>query len=330
MTMRDARGLLVTPLTLGLALIWAGAAERTRAQLVEDYRFKGVIVDTEGQPIPRVRVTFRDTETGARIVFTSRDDGSFDRHMIPHAVYAVSFEKPGYVTHTQTFDWSASPPEPVTKEGRIVLESESARARRELGAKAAQLYEDAYAALAAGDCKHASEKAGQLLALGAGDWEYAVRFVLARCQAMSDSLESAVAGYRGVLALRPDLFEAHFDLAMVLERLGRHDAALQELEAAALLHPEDAEVHYNIGAIHVRAQKFDAARGPLESAVALDSTHAQAAKALGFVHLQSENKDLTAAARLLAKYLALEPQAADAEQIRAILASMQAQTQEPR
>lgn len=310
-------------------LLVANAAP-IRAQLVEDYRFKGVIVDTSGQPVPEVLVTFRDTETGARIVFTTRKDGSFDRHMIPHALYEVTFAKPGYETQTQTFDWSVSPPAPVTKEGRIVLEGQRARAERELGAQAARLYEEAYSAMAANDCTTARKRAEELLALGAGDWEYAVRFVMARCSASAEALEQAAMEYRRVLALRPDLFEAHFDLGLVLERLGQHDAAIAELETAAALHPEDVEVQFNIGAIHVRQQQFDAARPHLETAVALDSTHAQAVKALGFVHLQGEAKDLAVAARLLNRYLTLEPEAPDAAAIRDILASLETQPQTPK
>lgn len=305
------------------AFLWLASVTSIRSQLVEDYRFKGIIVDTTEQPISRVLVTFRDVETGARIVFTTELNGTFDRHMIPHAVYHVTFEKAGYATYTQTFDWSASPPSPVTKEGRIVLESEVVRTRRELGAKAAQLYEDAYASMAANDCVRARQKAEELLALGAGDWEYAVRFVLARCSAMSEALEQAVVQYRDVLALRPDLFEARFDLGLILERLGEHAAAIEQFEAAAGLHPGDAEVRYNIGAIHLRGLEFEAARPHLEKAVALDSTHAQAIKALGFVQLQGDVKNLAWAARLLRKYLALEPEAPDSAAIREILATLE-------
>jgi len=294
-----------------------------RAQLVEDYRFKGRVVDASGQPLGGVHVTLRDVETGSRLVFTTHDDGTFDRRMIPHAHYEGSFEKPGYVTRTENFDWSASPRDVVTIDAKIVLESQVAKAKRELGKKAAALYEEGYAALAANDCVRARQKAEELLALGAGSYEYAVRFVRARCYAVQGQLDEAVAAYREVLALKPDLFEARFDLALVLEKQGQHEAALQEYEQAATLRPEDVEVQYNMGAILFQQKAFDQARPHLEKAASLDSTHAQAAKALGFACLQGEKKDVTAAQRYLSRYLALEPQAPDAAQIREILTAIE-------
>ncbi len=300
------------------------------AQLIEDYRFKGKVVDTAGMPIPKVQVTFRDVETGGRIVFTTKDDGTFDRRMIQHGVYEVSFEKEGYVSRTERFDWSLSPTGTIVKEATIVLENQSVRAKRELGKKAAALYEEAYAALAANDCPTARRKAEELLALGAGDWEYAVRFVLARCYAIQGELGSSVYEYRNVLALKPDLFEARFDLGLVLERQGKAEEALVEYAAAAELHPDDAEVQYNLGAGLFRKQDLERARPHLEKAVALDSLHAQAAKALGFVHIQSQTKDLVAAKRLLQRYLDLEPDAADAAQIRALVQELEASVPGPK
>src|SRR5262249_17946062 len=89
----------------------------------EDYRFKGKIVDTAGKPVGGVRVTFKDVSNGAKITFTSEKDGSFDRRMIPSGQYNVTFEKDGYATRTEKFDWSASQAETKTIEAQVVLET---------------------------------------------------------------------------------------------------------------------------------------------------------------------------------------------------------------
>jgi tetratricopeptide (TPR) repeat protein len=248
----------------------------SRAQLVEDYRFQGSVVDAGGKPLAGVQATLRNVENGSRIVFTTSADGRFDRRMIPHAVYEATFEKAGFVTQVMRLDWSASAPEPILKQARIVLESEAERARRDLGAKAGKLYEEAYAAFTAGDCSTASAKARQLLALGAGSSEYGVRFILARCLAMRDSTAAGVEEYRRVLALRPDLFEAHFDLAGLLEKSADHAGALAEYAQAAKLRPEDADVEYNAGAILFQLKDYTAARPHLERAVQLAPENAQA------------------------------------------------------
>ena len=55
---------------LGLIMCAVLAVSAARAQLVEEYRFKGSVVDTAGKPIPSVRITLRDVENGSRIEFS--------------------------------------------------------------------------------------------------------------------------------------------------------------------------------------------------------------------------------------------------------------------
>lgn len=301
------------------------AAATAHAQMQEEYRFKGIVVDGSGMPVPTVRITLRDVGNGSRIEFTSKVDGTFDRRMIPHARYEAFFEKAGYTTYTQEFDWSASPREVETVEAKVVLRSqadEAAAAKKAMGEKAAKLYEESYQALEKNDCATATGKANEILKLGAGEYEYAVRFILARCAAMQNKLPDAAAEYGRVLALKPDFFEAQFDLASVLEQQGQHKEALQAYEKAAALKPNDAEVRYSLGAMLLKQNQFDQALPHLEAAASIDSTHALAAKALGFAYLQSEKKDLAAARRSFERYLALDPKAPDAAEIRDLIAEL--------
>jgi len=57
--------------------------------------------------------------------------------------------------------------------------------------------------------------------------------------------------------------------------------------------------------------------------VELSPAHSQAIKALGFTNLWAEKKDVPEGVRLLKKYLELEPNAADAAQIREIVRSFE-------
>ena len=278
------------------ALLLAGACllalvESAPGQMQEDYRFKGRFVDTQGQPLGKVHATFRNVETGARIEFSSRDDGTFDRRMIPAGSYEVQFEKPGYLTRVEQFHWVATANRTILKEAEIVLESQGSRAARELDQKSQQMYKEAYAALESNDCNSATAKGESLLALGAGDREYAVRFLLGRCRALAGENQAAAVEYAQVVALKPDLFEAHFDYAAVLEKLGDHDRALAEYSRAAELNPRSTDAQYNIGAIHFARQELDAATVHLEKAIALDSTFALAHKVLGFTALQTKPAD---------------------------------------
>jgi tetratricopeptide (TPR) repeat protein len=307
-----------------MTLILLLAASVARAQLQNDYRFQGKVVDQAGKPIPGAMITLHDPQTGSRIEIVTDAQGAFDRQNIPHGVYDATFAKEGYVTHAEHLDWSEVQPQTILKIAHIVLKSVAAQEASELGQKASQLYKEAYAALNANDCATAQRDARQLLALGAGQYEYAVRFVIARCLAHLNQLDQAQAEYDSVLALKPDLFEGHFDLAGLLERQGKHDPALQEFQKAAQLKPDDAETQYSIGAILLQdKQEFDSAKAYLGKAVQLAPDNAQAVKALGFANLWAEKKDIPEGVRLLEKYLELQPNAPDAGKIREIIKSFE-------
>jgi tetratricopeptide (TPR) repeat protein len=305
-----------------LALVIVLVVRVAHAQMVEDYRFRGKVVDDAGKPIAGAVITLRDLEGGSVIEIKTHDDGTFDRRMIPAARYEFAIEKPGFAPQKQTFDWSASTKETETVEVQVVLRTQKEDARQAMGKKAAALYEESYTALSKNDCATASAKAKEILTLGAGDYEYAVRFILGRCHAVNNENVQAIAEYEKVLALKPDFFEARFDLATTLEKQGQHDAAIEQYEQAAALKPSDAEVQYNVGALLLQRQKVDRARPYLQTAADLDSTHALAAKALGFAYLQGDNKDTVAARRYLERYLKLEPGAADAAEVRSIVAEL--------
>ncbi len=82
----------------------------------------------------------------------------------------------------------------------------------------------------------------------------------ARAQQAGQS-EAAVAGYRQVLALEPDLVEAHHNLGLALRALGRLDEAAASFEQALALRPSLMAAHVSL------AQVLDA-RGDLAGAVA--------------------------------------------------------------
>jgi Tfp pilus assembly protein PilF len=313
------------------AFVLAGWVGSSLAQEQNDYRFTGKVIDQSGKPIPGAEIVLHDPQAGTRIEFKTNDDGTFDRRIIPHGVYNATFSAPGYVTTSMHFDWSAVGPQVIEKVAQVVLESEVDKQRQELGKKEAQLYKDAYDALSAGDYVNARKDAEDLLSMGAGGYEYAVRFVLARCDAMQGNLDSAKVEYARVLELKPDLFEAHFDMGGILEREGKHDEALKEYMTAAQENATDAETQYQIGAILLQDEKqYDEAMPYLRKALELDPKHVLATKALGLADLWAKEKDIPEGVSLLNKYLELDPKAPDAAQIKEMIAAFQKQVPAPK
>ncbi|MDQ4420903.1 tetratricopeptide repeat protein [Sphingobium sp. DEHP117] len=75
------------------------------------------------------------------------------------------------------------------------------------------------------------------------------------------NLESAAASFRNAVAVSPDCAEAHYNLARVLQDLGKEDDALASYEAAIAHKPDYADAYNNLGALYV-------ARGAPHEAIA--------------------------------------------------------------
>ena len=57
----------------------------------------------------------------------------------------------------------------------------------------------------------------------------------------------AAAELKKAISIRPNDPEAHYDMGVVLSRLGRLDDAMESFIAAIKLKPSFAEAHYNLG-----------------------------------------------------------------------------------
>jgi tetratricopeptide (TPR) repeat protein len=84
-----------------------------------------------------------------------------------------------------------------------------------------------------------------------------------------------------VVRLRPDLAEAHSNLATALNGLGRFSEALDACRNAIRLKPDYIDAHYNLGTILTNLQRFDEALPAYQAAIALKLDHAGAHANLG-------------------------------------------------
>jgi hypothetical protein len=75
-------------------------------QPANDYHLFGTVKDAKGNPIPGARIVLREKGGWKEHVITTDKNGKYDRWFIPHGVYEVRIEKPGY--KTLTFEWDLS------------------------------------------------------------------------------------------------------------------------------------------------------------------------------------------------------------------------------
>src|SRR5438094_579151 len=66
------------------------------------------------------------------------------------------------------------------------------------------------------------------------------RFNLAVCYTKLGDTSRAIAAYRTLLEQNNSIYEAHVNLAILLDQTGKHEEAGQQYEKALELHPDDA------------------------------------------------------------------------------------------
>ena len=102
------------------------------------------------------------------------------------------------------------------------------------------------------------------------DIETALHFEKAGAFVESGDLEGAAREYDALVALSPEAAAARFNYGGVLRRLGRSDAAIEQLEAARKLVPDDPDVWVELGLSYAAAGRRSEAIDALRRAIALN------------------------------------------------------------
>jgi protein O-GlcNAc transferase len=117
--------------------------------------------------------------------------------------------------------------------------------------------------------------------------------------------EEAVAEFRAVLLLEPNLAEAHHQLGNALKSLHRYGEAVASLRAAALLAPQSGAVWLNLGVGCLELSRLDEAVACFRRAIRLEPTRPEAHNILG--HALLVKGRCTAAKHCLEEALRLRP-----------------------
>lgn len=94
-------------------------------------------------------------------------------------------------------------------------------------------------------------------------------------------LESAIAHYQTVLALEPNHFEAHGNLAIALQDRGNWEMAAKHFQRSLVLNPNHAPTHFNAGNLALKLKQFEQAIAHYQQAIALNPNYAKAYNNLG-------------------------------------------------
>ena len=67
-----------------------------------------------------------------------------------------------------------------------------------------------------------------------------------------DNINASIDLFKKAIELKPDFYEAHYNLAQILMSVERNEEALKSLEALLAMNPNDTETLYNIGKIQYK------------------------------------------------------------------------------
>jgi tetratricopeptide (TPR) repeat protein/2-polyprenyl-3-methyl-5-hydroxy-6-metoxy-1,4-benzoquinol methylase len=123
-------------------------------------------------------------------------------------------------------------------------------------------------------------------------------------------LDEAIARYRQVLALKPDLTSAHNNLGNALCEQGKFEEAEASHRRALALQPDQAEAHNNLGAVFFEREQLDEAVACYRQAIALEPDYAEAHNNLGAAFIRKSKLD--EAETSIRRALALKPNLARA------------------
>lgn len=106
-------------------------------------------------------------------------------------------------------------------------------------------------------------------------------FTAAALRHRAARLAEAEVIYRQILALDPNLVEAHNNLAAALRGMGKLDHAAESFQRAIALKPDNAEAHSNLGVVLRDLGRFDEAVASCRRAISQKANYAEAHNNLG-------------------------------------------------
>lgn len=108
-------------------------------------------------------------------------------------------------------------------------------------------------------------------------------YALAAEEHRRGNLQAVADIYSLIVAKVPNLAEGHNNLAVVLQSLNRHEAALKHYDQAIALKPDYANAHFNRGTLLKQLMRREDALASYDRAIALNPGHAEAHNNRGVV-----------------------------------------------
>lgn len=272
----------------------------------QDSRFRGIVKDEDGNPIPKVKITLTLIAQNHSFDFKSKDNGKFYRRGIEPGEYMLNVEAEGYHSFTKKIYINVG--QEYKMEISLIRVQDPGSAAKALFDKGNQLYQD-------GQYKEAVATFNELLQ-EMPDFAEGY-FNLGMALNRLGETDSAIAAYQKAVELKPDFLEAYFGLGQAYFDKGEEDKAAEIFQKATSAIPDDPKAYVNLGILYFTNKKDDMALETLLKAKELDPSLPQIYYQLGLVYTRKGELEKTIAS--FEEFLALAPDAPEAESVQKIL-----------
>lgn len=289
---------------IGIAVLLVTLVFTLNVFAVGEARVTGVVLDTEGKPIPEVdiRVTAVEKMTFEKD-FKADDEGHFAIFLLDGTIrYQFEFSKEGYVPRREVWKLNLIP-EKNSKEVVLMKASEARQASSGTEVTAANpayvIYNEGVELANKGQDAEAIAKFEEAVAadpeLSAG-WT-----ALARIASRAEQWQKVIEAGETVLELTGEDAVISTLLADAYTALGDTENAKKYRKMA----PANPAVLFNEAVPHLNANRDEEAEKLLKQAVAVDDTFAKAHYELGAIYARQGRND--EARKHLIRYLELQP-----------------------
>lgn len=128
--------------------------------------------------------------------------------------------------------------------------------------------------------------------------------------------------HKEAIQLKPNYYDAHFNLGLAYFKKGLLDASMDEFKLAIHYEPDHAEAHSCLGTVYANKGLFDNAIKEIEEALRLKPDYPNAYKNLGIIYLNYK-KDVQKALYFFHEFLRLDPKNKEADAIRKTIEELQ-------
>ena len=266
---------------------------------------EGVVIDREGKPLQNAKIVFIEKSQGAKFTLKSNKEGKFMKVGMPLGSYLISAELEGYFPLSGEFRVDVGRNQGL----KLVLEKVPVKVKPDPElAEGTRLFQ-------AGQFKEAISIFQKVVERTPDHVE--ANYALALSLLRSGQVDEAIARFEKVKEMKPDMVEVYLALGESHFNKGENEKALSYFDRALELQPNNAEVYYNIGIIHYKNNQTEKAIQNFSTSKSLDPKYAATYYQIGLAYIKQG--DMEKAVENLEKYLELQPDSAQAGQVKAIL-----------